>query len=118
MKPIIVALLTLIYASLPSSTNAQTISPSTQVGKQVFVRLISGYRGYEAEFDTDGQNIGGLNEENLKNKLTKIKSAASVLNFMAQNGYRVSGFSSTQAGTGRGNGGEFNGYALLFEQIR
>lgn len=82
---------------------------------QVFVRIVTSYRGWDAYFDTDGQRIGGLSEDDLKTKFTKVKSAAAVVNFMVQNGYKVAGFSSTQAGTGRGDGGGFNGYALLFE---
>ena len=71
--------------------------------------------GYDASFDTNGQSIGGLSEIELAKKFSKIKSAVAVLNFMAQNGYKVTGFSAVPAGTGRGNGPGFGGYAFLFE---
>lgn len=113
MKLALITLLTVCGLFLALPVAAQSSAP---ISRQVFVRIELVYRGWDAAFDTDGQSIGGLSEAELKTKFTKVKSAASVMNFMAQNGYKVVGFSSTQAGTGRGNGGGFDGYAILFEQ--
>ena len=110
------ALDTLLTVCLLFFTRPVAAQSKSLISKQVFVQIERGYHGWDVEFDTDGQSIGGLSETELKTKFTKVKSAASVMNFMAQNGYKVTGFSSTQAGTGRGNGGGFNGYAILFEQ--
>ena len=116
MKQLVVLLLCLCMGGYPGHAQAPAAASSSALpGSQVFVRIVMGYRGWDADFDTDGHRIGGLSEAELKTKFTKVQSAASVVNFMTQNGYRVAGFSSTQDGTNRGNGGSFNGYAMLFE---
>lgn len=94
------------------------IGQTNQIGNQVFVRLRWEFRVCDADFDTDGQTIGNLSEIELNKKFIKVKSAASVVNFMSQNGYKVVGFSSTCAGSSRGDGGGFNGYAILFEKVK
>ena len=104
----------IIFATFAHSAIGQT----SQTSNQVFVRLRWEYHVCDADFDTDGQTIGNLSEIELNKKFTKIKSAASVMNFMSQNGYKVVGFSSTCASSRRGDGGGFNGYAILFEKAK
>lgn len=118
MKRLIVAFVCQMLA-LASSANAQTGVSSTQIGKHriVSVRVRVRDSVYDAKFDTDGQNIGGLNETDLNKRFVKVNSGTSVINFVVQNGYRMVGFSSAQAGSGAGISEGSNGYVVLFEQV-
>lgn len=73
--------------------------------------------GYNASFDTGGQTIGGLSSADLSKKFFRA-SAATILNFVIENGYRVIGFSATEAKTFDGTGNGLEGYAVLLEQIK
>lgn len=81
--------------------------------------------GYlQVVFDTAGEPMAGLSEQELNKKFAKVSlpaSPASIINFVVQNGYRVVTFTTTQAGTHGGTGstgGGTNGYVLLCEQVK
>ena len=57
------------------------------------------YRLFEANSDTDGQAIGGLN-------------------FVVRNGYRLVSFVPLEGETFDGRGDGFGGYTALFERVK
>lgn len=126
MKPILVALVAGVWLLPVSFAHAQTAPPQANPAgagstQTVLVRLYEYRHGFHAVFDTDGQPVAGLSEEELNKKFFKVASAASVVNFVVQNGYRVAGFAPIQDRTHGGvgdNGGGTAGYAVLCEQVR
>lgn len=128
MKPIIFALIAAL-CQLPIYSAQAQLAPImlqhgptvTATGQVIMVQLHAVRKGIQAVFDTDGQTLSGLGQEELNKKFTVVSSAASVINFVVKNGYRIAGFSSTEAATYGGtgsNGGGSNGCIVLFEQTR
>jgi hypothetical protein len=77
----------------------------------------------QATFDTGGRGLANLSEAELNKKYAKVPmpaSPASIINFVAQSGYRVVSFSTTQAGAGpdASRVSVTNGYVFLCEQVR
>ena len=128
MKPIIFALVTAFYQLPIYSAQAQIASIVPQsgptangMGRIIVVQFHAVRKGIQAVFDTDEQTLSGLGQDELNKKFTAVSSAASIINFVVKSGYRIVGFSSTEAaiygGTGS-NGGGSNGCVVLFEQVR
>lgn len=69
-----------------------------------------------ARFDLNGVTLDGLNEDALNQKFFRVNSAAMVLNFMAQHGYRAIGTVPMQHQILNSSGGDFDGYLVLFER--
>ncbi|MDO7853654.1 hypothetical protein [Hymenobacter convexus] len=110
-------------ALAPDAARAQapatTASPSAPAGTLVVVYFREkDYRLFEANFDTDGQSIGGLDEKQLNKEFSRTNSTAKVLNFVAQNGYRLVSFTPLDGETYDGRGDGFGGYTALFERLK
>lgn len=122
MKRLVTSIIAFALQMLVSApnVNAQGTVVSAPVVKHavVSVRIRVRDAAFDAKFDTDGQTIGGFTEADLNKKFSKVNSGASIVNFVAQNGYKIIGFSSTQGGIGAGISEGSNGYMVLFEQIR
>lgn len=111
------------FAITPSVARAQapntTTSPQQAAGKLVVVYIReTDYRLFRANFDTDGQNIGGLDEKKLNDQFTRTSSTAKVLNFVVQNGYHLLSFAPVDGETFDGRGDGFGGYTALFERVQ
>lgn len=111
------------FAITPSVARAQaqntTTSPQQAAGKLVVVYIReTDYRLFRANFDTDGQSIGGLDERKLNDQFARTNSTAQVLNFVVQNGYHLLSFAPVDGETFDGRGDGFGGYAALFERVQ
>lgn len=116
-------LLFIQLAITPSEARTQaqntTASPQSAAGKLVVVYIKEiDYRLFRANFDADGQRIGGLDESKLNDQFTRTNSTAKVLNFMVQNGYRLFSFAPVDGETFDGRGDGFGGYTALFERVQ
>ena len=96
---------------------AQAPAAPSQSAKVVVVYLYALKNSYNPSFDTGGKLVGGLNSTELSTKFFRT-SAATILNFMAENGYRVAGFAAKPAPIANNYGGGLEGYTVLLEQIR
>lgn len=98
-----------------TTTLAQTPKPGpSYVVVVVHYRLFGDFRGL---IDSGGQTINGLSEKQLNEKFKKVPSAANIVNFVSQAGYRAVGFSTVPGGVGAGTGGGMNGITILMEKI-
>lgn len=103
------------------TARAQSGSAAVQppVGQLVVVYFTEKtYRLFGADFDTDGQSIGGLAEADLNKQFARTNSTAKVLNFVVQNGYRLVSFMPIDGETFEGRGDGFGGYTALFERVK
>ncbi|MFC6225733.1 hypothetical protein ACFP2F_20980 [Hymenobacter artigasi] len=123
MKRIIPALTIIVFSLfLLLAPPAQAQAPAStaaisQPGRVVVVYLYALKNSYNPSFDTGGQLVGGLNSAELSTRFFRT-SAATILNFMAENGYRVVGFAAKPAEIFNNSGGGLEGYTVLLEQVR
>ena len=129
----ILAVAFLLTILLVGQSQAQTITtalnPSGVPSPQMVLVTVNwganllGTTFLQATFDTGGRGLANLCEAELNKKYAKVPmptSPASIINFVVQNGYRVVGFSTTQAGAGpdASRVSVTNGYVFLCEQVR
>jgi len=105
-------------AEAQTSASAQAVPvASNPAGQVVMVYLYAlNISSYNPTFDIGDQLIGGLNSTELHKKFFD-KSAAVILNFVEESGYRVVGFSAVPAKITNNVGG-LEGYAVLMERVR
>lgn len=104
-------------ATEPPTATAVPAGPLVAV-VYLYARSNNSYRtNYNVIFDINEQTIGGLSSADLSNKFREM-SAAPVLNFMAEHGYRIVGFTATPAKNLNNSGGGLEGYAIFMERNR
>ena len=109
--PFLTSLLALVTFAAHSQTSA--------VHKNIIVVIADNTlrTAKRANFDMDGATANGLTEKQLNEKFRAVQSSATVLNFLAQAGYKSIGFSTVANGTGVGTGGGLRGFAILMEKV-
>lgn len=117
----LLVLLFVHFAVLVPAAQAQS-SPavaSPAIGKLVVVRITDkSYRSYEARFETDGESIGGLTEDALSKRFSRVNSTAAILNFVVENGYRVLSFAPVDGEIYNGKSSGFGGFTALLERVK
>ena len=82
----------------------------------VHIQLDAGGKRCHAYFDADGQLIAGQSEADLQKRFTRFQSPASVINFMRENGYRITQFTAVPGITrSEGGGAGIGTYVVMFE---
>ena len=124
MKHLILSLNALLFFLSTPAVQAQAAAPASSVAAapaaMALVQVYYTRKGFKAEFDTDGQSLGGLSQAELNQKFKVVASPVAVINFVVQSGYRVVSFSTTQAGAGAdlARVSVTNGYVFLCEPVR
>ena len=119
MKRIIPALIIVVFSFLLLVPPAHTQAPDApiQPGHVVVLYLHALNNSFNPSFDTGGQLVGGLNSTELSAKFSRA-SAATIINFIVNKGYRVVGFAAKPAEIANNYGGGLEGYTVLLEKVR
>ena len=114
---LVICSLVLLLAPSARAQAPAVAAAISQPGHVVVVYLNALNNSFNPSIDTGGQLVGGLNSTQLSAKFTRA-SAATVINFIVDKGYRVVGFAAKPAPIANNYGGGLEGYTVLLEQIR